>query len=46
VRPIRVPGFRMKNAKLEKIAGFRLNTSAKIKQRKSKKVRVTRRAAG
>jgi hypothetical protein len=45
-RPIRVPGFRLKNEKLEKIAGFKLNASAKIRQRTSKKVRPTRRAPG
>jgi len=45
-RPIRVPGFRMKNAKLEKIPGFKLNASAKIAQRKSRKQRVVRRAPG
>jgi hypothetical protein len=45
-RPIRVPGFRIKNAKLEKIPGFKLNASAAIKQRKSKRQRVVRRAPG
>jgi hypothetical protein len=45
-RPIRVPGFRLKNEKLEKIAGFKLNASAKIRQRTSKRQRVVKRSPG
>lgn len=36
------PGFRMKDGKVERIPGYGLNTSAKIKQRKSKKITVKR----
>lgn len=36
-------GYRIKNGKVEKIAGYGLNTSAKIKQKKSKRVRVAKR---
>ena len=36
-------GYRIKNGKVEKISGYGLNTSAKIKQKKSKRVRVTKR---
>lgn len=45
-RSIRLPGFTLKNGKLEKIPSYRLNVSARIAQRKSKKVRVGRRAPG
>jgi hypothetical protein len=45
-RSIRLPGFTLKNGKLEKVPSYRLNVSAKIRQRKSKRVRVTRRAPG
>ena len=37
------PGFRMKDGKVEKIPGYGLNTSAKIKQRKSKKTKPVKR---
>lgn len=36
-------GYRIKNGKVEKISGYGLNTSAKIKQKKSKRVRVAKR---
>lgn len=35
-------GYRIKNGKVEKISGYGLNTSAKIKQKKSKRVTVKR----
>jgi hypothetical protein len=42
---IALKGVRIKNGKLERVFGYGLDASAKIKQRKSKKQRVTRRAA-
>jgi len=36
-------GYRIKNGKVEKISGYRLNTSAKIKQKKSKKTKPIKR---
>ena len=45
-RRIKVPGYRMKNSRLEKAAGYKLNASAAIAQRKSKKQRVVRRVPG
>ena len=39
-KPLR--GYRIKNGKVEKISGYGLNTSAKIKQKKSKRVTVKR----
>jgi len=37
-------GYRItKSGKVEKIAGYRLNTSAKIKQKKSKKAKPIKR---
>ena len=36
-------GYRIKNGKVEKIKGYGLNTSAKIKQRKSKKMKPIKR---
>ena len=37
-------GYRItKSGKVEKISGYGLNTSAKIKQKKSKRVRVAKR---
>jgi len=36
-------GYRIKNGKVEKVKGYGLNTSAKIKQRTSKRVRVVKR---
>lgn len=45
-RRISVKGYRVKNGKLERVAGYKLNASAKIAQRKSKKQRVVRRAPG
>lgn len=41
----RIKGYREKDGRIVKQAG-RLNVSAKIRQRKSKRVRVTRRAPG
>lgn len=44
---IKLPGFRFaKNGNLERIPSYRLNASAAIAQKKSKKVRPTRRAPG
>ena len=36
-------GYRIKNGKVEKISGYALNTSAKIKQKKSKKAKPIKR---
>lgn len=36
-------GYRIKNGKVEKISGYGLNTSAKIKQKKSKKTKPIKR---
>ena len=36
-------GYRIKNGKVEKIAAYGLNTSAKIKQKKSKKTKPIKR---
>ena len=41
---ITLRGFKLKDGKLQRIEGYGLNTSAKIKQRKSKKVRVRRKS--
>ena len=38
-----IRGFRVKNGKLEKIKGYGLDASAKIKQRKSKKTKPIKR---
>jgi len=40
-KPLR--GYRIKNGKVEKISGYGLNTSAKIKQKKSKKTKPIKR---
>lgn len=45
-RPVSLKGFRVKNGKVEKIPSYKLNASAKIAQRKSKKQHVVRRAPG
>ena len=45
LKGIRVPGVRLKDGKVEK-APRRLDTSAQIRQRKSKKQRPVRRTAG
>lgn len=45
-RSIRLPGFKLKNGKLERIPSYRMNVSARIAQRKSKRVRVSRRCPG
>lgn len=47
MRGTRTPGYRVVQddkgrATLEKIPGYRLNTSAKIRQRKSKRIQVQR----
>ena len=39
----RLKGYGVKDGKVEKIKGYGLDTSAKIKQRKSKKVRPVKR---
>lgn len=39
----KLTGYRLKNGKIEKISGYGLNTSAKIKQRKSKKTKPIKR---
>lgn len=36
-------GYRLKDGKIQKISGFGLNASAKIKQKKSKKQKPIRR---
>ncbi len=36
-------GYRIKNGKVEKIAGYGISTSAKIKQKKSKKTKPIKR---
>lgn len=36
-------GYRIKNGKVEKISGYGLNTSAKIKQKRSRKIKVVKR---
>lgn len=36
-------GYRIKNGKVEKISGYRLDASKRIKQKTSKRVRVTKR---
>lgn len=43
---IKLRGYRVKNGKVEKIQGYGLDASAKIKQRTSKKVRAVRRMEG
>ena len=43
-RSIRIPGFKLKDGKVEK-SGHKLDVSAKIRQRKSKKQKVVRRTA-
>jgi len=43
---IKLKGFRIKDGKPERIAGYGLDASAKIRQKKSRKTRVTRRAPG
>lgn len=45
-RRIALPGFRMKNGKLEKAASYHKNVSQRIGERKSKKQRVARRQPG
>lgn len=42
-RRVTLPGFRMKNGKLERVASYRKNVSQRIAERKSKKPRVVRR---
>jgi hypothetical protein len=43
-RSTRIPGYQVKGSKVEKVKGYKMNVSQKIRQKKSKKVRVTRRA--
>lgn len=44
---IKLPGFRFaKNGNLERSPSYRLNASAAIAQKKSKKVKVARRTPG
>lgn len=43
-RQISIPGFRLKNGKLEKVASYRKNVSQRIAERKSKKQRVVPKA--
>lgn len=44
---VKLTGYRITKAgKVEKIQGYGMNASAKIQQRKSKRVRATRRAPG
>lgn len=44
---IKLPGFRFaKNGNLERIPSYRLNASAAIAQKKSKKVRAVRKMEG
>lgn len=45
-RRIALPGFRMRNGKLEKAASYHKNVSQRIGERKSKKQRVVRRQPG
>jgi hypothetical protein len=45
-RRIALPGFRMRNGKLEKAASYHKNVSQRIGERKSKKQRVARRQPG
>jgi hypothetical protein len=45
MRPLSLKGYKLANGKVEKVASYK-NVSQRIAARKSKKVRVTRRAAG
>ncbi len=45
-RPLTLKGYRIKNGKVEKVHGYGMNASQKIRQRTSKKVRPTRRMEG
>jgi len=45
-RPLALKGYRIKNGKVERVASYKLNASAKIAQRKSKKARVGKRVPG
>ena len=45
-RRIALPGFKVRNGKLEKAASYHKNVSQRIGERKSKKQRVVRRQPG
>lgn len=45
-RRTKLKGYVVKNGKVERVAGYGLDASAKIRQRKSKRIRPTKRAPG
>jgi hypothetical protein len=46
MRHLSLKGYKLANGKVEKVASYKTNVSQRIAARKSKKVRVTRRAPG